>query len=477
MDAVFSSGPRSDWLCCLWAFWSAVMEGTEAVGDVHAIPMQRVAAVANVAAVTPFPISNTTITLAKFNAAGTTTANNVALPDHCQIQGIAGAYTGTDKVSYGASFELRLPLNWNGRFMFQGGGGSEGSVPAATGVAGSISPTLAQGWAVVSQDGGHENSVLTAAGKSTLDFLSEPTAAAEWATGSIDKTTQTAKFLINTFYGRPPDRSYHVGCSTGGRQGMAFSQKFPSLFRRHRRRRPGLRSDGADAGRDECVAGDRRHRAQGCQRQCAVLPVVFRRRPGPVHQRDSRCLRRPGRGGGRHHRQSAGLFIRPGDLRVQDHRRAVAVHRRKDRDLPVCRSGRSHQEDQPWPADFGRTSGGRPQRHDGRRAIPTTAVSCPRPASRRATSAPQPLRRATSVWVRTRSATTSRRRFRTWCPTRPGTSTPTRRGSTRIIRFRQSPPICRRSRTGAARSSCITERAIRGRRCSTRSTTSTALRP
>jgi hypothetical protein len=40
------------------------------------------AAMANVAAQTQFPVPNTTITLAKFNAAGTTTANNVALPDH-----------------------------------------------------------------------------------------------------------------------------------------------------------------------------------------------------------------------------------------------------------------------------------------------------------------------------------------------------------------------------------------------------------
>ncbi len=187
-------------------------------------------AVANLAALTEFPVPNTRITLAKFNAAGTTTANNVALPDHCQIQGIAGAYTGTDKVSYGSSFELRFPLNWNGRLMFQGGGGTEGSVPAATGTAGTLSPTLAKGWAVVSQDGGHENSVLTAAGKSTLDFLAEPTAFIGNATTSIDQTTQMAKFLINAFYNRPPDRSYHVGCSAGGRQGMFFSQKFPTYF-------------------------------------------------------------------------------------------------------------------------------------------------------------------------------------------------------------------------------------------------------
>jgi feruloyl esterase len=53
-----------------------------------------------------------------------------------------------------------MPTAWNGRFMFQGGGGTEGAVPAATGSAGTLSPTLAHGWAVASQDGGHENTQL-----------------------------------------------------------------------------------------------------------------------------------------------------------------------------------------------------------------------------------------------------------------------------------------------------------------------------
>ena len=175
------------------------------------------------------PIPNSTITSSAIVPSGTV-VSNYSLPEHCLVTGIAGAYVGSDKVSYGTSFELRLPLNWNGRFMFQGGGGSEGSVPAAVGVAGSLTPALAQGWAVIAQDGGHENSVLTAAGKSTLDFLSEPNATLDWGYGSIDKAAQTAKSIIKTFYGRAPDYSYHVGCSTGGRQGMEFMQRFPSYF-------------------------------------------------------------------------------------------------------------------------------------------------------------------------------------------------------------------------------------------------------
>jgi feruloyl esterase len=175
------------------------------------------------------PIPNSTISSSTIVPSGTV-VSNYTLPEHCLVTGVAGAYIGGDKVSYGTSFEMRLPLNWNGRFMFQGGGGSEGSVPAAVGVAGSLTPALAQGWAVIAQDGGHANSVLTAAGKSTLDFLSEPNATLDWGYGSIDKAAQTAKSIIKTFYGKAPDYSYHVGCSTGGRQGMEFMQRFPSYF-------------------------------------------------------------------------------------------------------------------------------------------------------------------------------------------------------------------------------------------------------
>jgi len=182
----------------------------------------------NLARLTDFPVAATEITLAQFNPSGTTKAGDVALPDHCEVQGIINKRTGADGLPYGDRFEVRLPIpaQWNGRFMFQGGGGTEGAVPAATGTAGTASPTLAAGWAVASQDGGHENKDLPAPNR----FLLEPQAVADHAYGSIDVTTRTAKFLIDAYYGHEPDHSYFVGCSTGGRQGMVFSQNFPDYY-------------------------------------------------------------------------------------------------------------------------------------------------------------------------------------------------------------------------------------------------------
>ena len=191
-----------------------------------ATPPDPAAACARLATLTEFPVAPTQITLARFIPGDTTSADGVALPDHCQVQGIINKRVGIDGFPYGDSFEVRLPAQWNGRFMFQGGGGTEGAVPPATGSAGTLSPTLAHGWAVASQDGGHENKDLPVPNQ----FFLDPQAVTDHAYRSIDVTTQTAKFLIDAFYGQSPDRSYFVGCSTGGRQGMVFSQNFPDYF-------------------------------------------------------------------------------------------------------------------------------------------------------------------------------------------------------------------------------------------------------
>jgi Tannase and feruloyl esterase len=171
-----------------------------------------------------FPITPTRVTLTQFNDATAT------LPAHCRVQGIMEERTGVRGIPYGTRFELRLPADWNGRFMFQGGGGTQGSLPAATGNAGTLSPTLAKGFAVASDNGGHDNSQLTPDPNGVIIinnmFYDDPQAVRDWAYRSVEITTRTAKYLIRSFYGAPARYSYFVGCSTSGRQGIAMAQDF-----------------------------------------------------------------------------------------------------------------------------------------------------------------------------------------------------------------------------------------------------------
>src|SRR5262249_38991201 len=182
----------------------------------------------SLASLTNFPVPNTVITSA------TDVASTETLPERCIVNGIVNEHISpVDGCPYGDGFQVQLPLpaNWNGRFMFQGGGGSEGAVPTATGSAGTLSPAIAHGYAVACQDGGHENSLLAGcATKNPNENYLDPHATVAYAFESNHVMMMIAKYLIAEYYGDGPDRSYWVGCSTGGRQGMVMSQKFPQYF-------------------------------------------------------------------------------------------------------------------------------------------------------------------------------------------------------------------------------------------------------
>ena len=184
-----------------------------------------------------FPVPNTVITSAMDTPAA------APLPDRCIVIGYVNRHVSPfDMCNYQDGFQVQLPLpaNWNGRFFGQGGGGSEGSIPSATGTnSGSAGSNfgIINGYAVASQDGGHENTDLTAckttnpntAGNASQFYL-DPLANIMNAYQSIEVTQLTAKYLANWYYGKGPSHSYWVGCSTGGRQAMVMSQNFPSFF-------------------------------------------------------------------------------------------------------------------------------------------------------------------------------------------------------------------------------------------------------
>lgn len=142
----------------------------------------------------------------------------IQLPAHCLVTGIIDRRTGVGGKPYGIRFELRLPTDWNHRFLFQGGGGTNGVVPAAVGAVKGPA-ALTRGFAVVTQDGGHEGA--------DSSFGEDQQARIDMEYRSYERVTVLAKQVVAAFYGQPADRAYFMGCSEGGREALLISQRMP----------------------------------------------------------------------------------------------------------------------------------------------------------------------------------------------------------------------------------------------------------
>ena len=148
------------------------------------------------------------------------------VPAHCLFRVMLDPRPSRiEGVGFGTGIELRLPLDWNGRLLFQGGGGLNGSLNPAFGRVGGFPSALERGFAVVSTDGGHQ-------GRSVMDssFAVDQQAKLDFAYQAVQRTTREAKALLTSYYGRKPDYSYFMGCSTGGREAMMAAQRLPLEF-------------------------------------------------------------------------------------------------------------------------------------------------------------------------------------------------------------------------------------------------------
>ena len=197
------------------------------------------------------------ITKAEWFAAGSTPprggpgapANPITLPAYCRLDGVLDRRTGADGKPYGIGFALALPGDWNGRFLFQGGGGLNGSVnPPLGGAATGGRPALARGFAVVSTDTGH-----TGQGGFDASFMAEQQATLDFAYQAVGRIAVLAKQIIAQHYAKAPDRSYFAGCSTGGREAMLMAQRHPTYFDGIISGAPAMRTNFSGIG-DEWVA-------------------------------------------------------------------------------------------------------------------------------------------------------------------------------------------------------------------------------
>jgi feruloyl esterase len=132
---------------------------------------------------------------------------------HCKVVGVIGSEIG---------FELRLPDDWNGKFIMGGSGGFAGNFANA---AYDLWNVVSDGWATVATDTGHKGHPGDASWA-----LNNFERQVNFGHQAVHQTAVNAKALTRSYYGSEIGRSLFFGCSRGGGQGLMLAQRSPDLF-------------------------------------------------------------------------------------------------------------------------------------------------------------------------------------------------------------------------------------------------------
>ena len=156
-----------------------------------------------------------------------TPPQSLDLSAYCRVEGVIHRRTGVGGEEFGINFALAMPDHWNGDFLMQGGAGGNGIVYPPIGLTASgDTPAVMRGYAVVSTDTGHESHD----GAFDFSFMRDQQAYLDFAYQANFEVAGLAKQIIAKYYGKSAAYSYFTGCSTGGREGMVLSQRYPTEF-------------------------------------------------------------------------------------------------------------------------------------------------------------------------------------------------------------------------------------------------------
>lgn len=164
----------------------------------------------------------------------TTPAGDDVAVSHCLVRGATAQRKGIDGKDYAIRFELRLPDDWNGRFVHQFNGGNDGSVVPALGpfMGGDNKQTaLGKGYAVLSSDAGHDgkaNPDLGIAGGAAFGF--DPAARKDYGYNAVATLQPLVRSGVEQYYGKPVAFAYGIGSSNGGRHAMMAASRMPAAF-------------------------------------------------------------------------------------------------------------------------------------------------------------------------------------------------------------------------------------------------------
>ena len=137
-------------------------------------------------------------------------------PENCRVTG---------QLLPEVRFEVSLPAAWNGRFYMFGNGGYAGESLDAPGRIAQRNRALRLGYAVAQTNTGHDAAI-----EALGTFAVNRQKLLDYAFRAVHVTAEAGKRIATTYYGAPVQRSYFVGCSTGGRQALILAQRFPNDF-------------------------------------------------------------------------------------------------------------------------------------------------------------------------------------------------------------------------------------------------------
>jgi len=142
-------------------------------------------------------------------------APNKDLPAFCRVHGIARPTSDSE-----IHFEVWLPMSgWNGKYEQVGNGGFAGLIPLSA-----MAEPLLHGYATAATDDGHVS------GPGATWAVGHPERVKDFGYRAVHETSVQAKVIIHAFYGKQAARSYFVGCSEGGREGLTEAQRYPDDF-------------------------------------------------------------------------------------------------------------------------------------------------------------------------------------------------------------------------------------------------------
>ncbi|KAI1128623.1 feruloyl esterase B [Nemania abortiva] len=140
------------------------------------------------------------------NDASCSRPSQIVTGDLCRV----ALYVPTSKQS-GFHYELWLPETWNGRTLATGNGGLDGCIKYED---------IAYGFGT---NNGHN-------GTSGAAFYQNEDVVIDFSWRALHTSVEVGRKLTPLFYERELGKSYYIGCSLGGRQGIDNADKFPTDF-------------------------------------------------------------------------------------------------------------------------------------------------------------------------------------------------------------------------------------------------------